>query len=75
MSIQHPQIQHGKLILDRASVTAELVAILWALGSVEEVRTKDIVKCSDSAAALMAQKSGARPDFISRNPDCAERNN
>ena len=45
--------------------TTELVAILWALGWVEEVRPGKIIICSDSAAALMALKggkSGARPD-------------
>lgn len=48
-------------------VTIELVAILWALGWVEEVRPGNIIICSDSAAALMALKSGksgGRPDLL-----------
>ncbi len=47
--------------------TTELVAILWALGWVEEVKRGDVFTCSDSAAALMALKggrSGARPDLL-----------
>ena len=59
ISIPQLQIQHGKRISNHMSVfTAELVAILWALGWVEEVRQGKIIICSDSTAALMALKGG-----------------
>ena len=68
ISIPQIQIQQGKQISNYMSVfTTELVAILWALGCVEEVRLGKIIICSDSTAALMALKggeSGARPDLI-----------
>ena len=68
ISIPQLQIQQGKRISNHVSVfTTELVAILWALGWVEEVRPGKIIICSDSTAALMALKggeSGARSDLI-----------
>ncbi len=65
ISILQSEIQHGKRISDHVSVfTTELVAILWALGWVENVRPGKIIICSDSTAALMGGTSGARPDLI-----------
>lgn len=72
LSIPQLQIQHGKRISNHV-FTAELVAILWALGWVEEVRPGKLIICSDSAAALMALKDWeklgqTRPN--SRTFDC-----
>jgi len=58
----------GLRITDGSSVFAtELLAILWALWWVEDVKPDRVLICSDSAAALTALqvgKSKARPDLI-----------
>ena len=67
--IEQLEIKLVVRITDESSVfTTELVAILWALGWVERERPKEVLICSDSAAALQAIETGkskARPDIVS----------
>ena len=58
----------GRRISNGSSVfTSEVMAILWALRWIEETRPREVIICSDSAAALEALKGGkskARPDIV-----------
>ena len=52
---------------ERSVFTTELLAMLWALWWIEDVKISETLICSDSAAALMALKGGkskACPDII-----------
>ena len=68
MYVEERQIQQSIRITDHASVfTAELLAILWAMWWIEEVKPAKSLICSDSAAALVALRGGeskARSDLI-----------
>ena len=47
--------------------SAEMLALVWTLGWVEEVGPKRVIVCSDSAASLVALKEGklkAHQDLI-----------
>jgi ribonuclease HI len=46
--------------------TSELMAVLWALRWIEESRPREVIICSDSAAALEALRKGGnlRLDLI-----------
>ena len=61
-------VKIGQRISNGSSVfTSELMAILWALRWIKETRPREIIICSDSAAALEALRGGrskARPDII-----------
>ena len=46
-------ISNGSSVL-----TSELMAILWALRWIEETRPREVVICSDSAAALEVLRGG-----------------
>ena len=58
----------GRRISNGSSVfTSEHMAILWALRWIEETRSREVIICTDSAAALGASRRGkskARPDII-----------
>lgn len=58
----------GRRISDGSSVfTTELMAIQWALWWIEEASFREVIICSDSAAALetlRVGKSKARPDIL-----------
>ncbi|KAI2646986.1 Gag-Pol polyprotein [Labeo rohita] len=58
----------GRHISNGSSVlTTELMAILWAFWWIEEARPKEVLICSDSAAALetiRAEKSKVRPGIV-----------
>ncbi len=62
------QVTQSRRLSNRVSVfTAEVVALIWTVQWVEEVRPQQVVICSDSAAALMALQGGrshVRPDLI-----------
>ncbi len=62
------QVTQSRRLSNRVSVfTAEVVAFIWAVQWVEEVRPQQVVICSDSTAALMALQGGRsrlRPDLI-----------
>ena len=66
--IDQSELEYSVRVSDQSSVfTTELYAILWAVQWVEQRRPKEVVICSDSAAALEALKVGkskARPDIL-----------
>ena len=66
--IEGVEVEHSVRITDESSVfTTELMALLWALRWVERERPREVIICSDSAAALQAIKTGkskARPDLV-----------
>jgi len=56
------RISNGSSVL-----TAELMAILWALWWIEEVKPREVIICSDSVGALdnlKVGKSKSRPDIV-----------
>lgn len=65
--IEQPELKFSVRVSDEISVfTTELMAILWALKWVKGDKPKEVVTCSDSAAALEALRAGkskARPDL------------
>ena len=68
MHVEQLGVKIGRRISNGSSVfTSEVMAILWALRWIEETRPRELIICSDSAAALEALKGGkskARPDII-----------
>ena len=55
--------------------TTELLAIIWAMQWVEEVRPGPVVICSDSASVLMTLREGglgARSDLMAELPTLRE---
>ena len=62
------QITQSRRLPNGVSVfTSEMVALIWAVNWVEEVRPQQAIICSDSAAALMALQGGrsqVRPDLV-----------
>lgn len=59
MYIPRLRLTQGRRLSEGVSVfTSEVLAIIWALEWVEEVRPQQVVICSDSAAALMALQGG-----------------
>lgn len=75
--VADPQIWQGLRVTNGASVfTAEATAIIWALWWIEHAKTERAIICSDSAAVLMALRSGtssARNDLINEILVCLYR--
>ena len=68
MYVEQLGVKIGRRISNGSSVfTSEHMAILWALRWIEETRSREVIICTDSAAALGASRRGkskARPDII-----------
>ena len=58
-TIPHLGVSVGKRLSEGVSVfTTELMAIIWALQWVEEVKPGQVIICSDSASVLMNMGEG-----------------
>ena len=67
MYVEQLGVKIGRRISNGSSVfTSELMAVLWALRWIEESRPREVIICSDSAAALEALRKGGnlRLDLI-----------